>query len=236
MLSKMFYCWLYISAVESVLGVLLTQYALQGLYETVERPCPSVCLSHRQAAAAARAAGLLLSAQPAGDSSHRRRAYPAARVSQQQRRRSTALSSRCRQCHVDNRRTRLNSDFNNITLNDIGLRQFYRHLLAASMVIWRLICTVFVLFACMQFWLVSSIGIRFSCKTYHGIWRVGLLRFIVHCAIYNLAISSISAFLSRTWSYFYLFNLFIQLLRWSSTCHAASASKYAVWWTLCIIL
>jgi len=78
--------------------------------------CLSVCRSHRRAAAAARAAGLLLSAQLAGDCSRRRRAHPAARLSQQQRRRSTALSSKRGQCHVDNRRTRLNSDFNNINV------------------------------------------------------------------------------------------------------------------------
>jgi len=81
------------------------------VYETVERP--SVCLSHRSTAAAV-AGGFALSALRTGDIVRQRRLPAALRTScrraQQQRRRSTALSSKCGQCHVDSRDTRLNTD------------------------------------------------------------------------------------------------------------------------------
>jgi len=63
------------------------------VYETVE--CPSVCTVIRSQPR--RAAGLLLNAVRAADIDRQRR-QPSA---QQQRRRSTALSSKCGQCHVD---------------------------------------------------------------------------------------------------------------------------------------
>jgi len=63
--------------------------------------CPSVCLSHHSTSAAA---GLLLSAVLAGDI-YRQRRSPGAQ------RRSTALSSKCGQCHVDSWRRRLNTDW-----------------------------------------------------------------------------------------------------------------------------
>ena len=54
-------------------------------------------LSRHSIAAGACAAGLLLSARQAGDIGRQRPG------TQQQRRRSTALSSKCGQCHVDRR-------------------------------------------------------------------------------------------------------------------------------------
>ena len=71
-----------------------------GAYETVERPSLSPIDQQQQQWPA----GLLLSALLAGDIDRPRRA-PAPRTScrraQQQRRRSTALSSKCGQCHAD---------------------------------------------------------------------------------------------------------------------------------------
>ena len=62
----------------------------------------SVCLSRRRQQQR-RAAGLVLSAAAGAIA-------VAGRGAQQQRRRSTTLSSKCGQCHVDSRRTRLNAD------------------------------------------------------------------------------------------------------------------------------
>ena len=88
-----------------------------GVYETVECPSvrpsihPSVCPIDRQQQRWP--ASLLLSAQRAGNIDRQLRAL-APRTScsqvQQQRRRSTALSSKCGQCHVDSRGTRMNTD------------------------------------------------------------------------------------------------------------------------------
>ena len=85
-------------------------YSMQSgsrVYETVERPSvrPSVCLFHL--ATAAEACCEFAAERPAGRIYHQSIAGTGA---QQHRRRSTALSSKCRQCRVDSRETRLNTD------------------------------------------------------------------------------------------------------------------------------
>ena len=74
------------------------------VYETAERPSvrlsvPSIDSSSEQR----RAAGLLLSAV--------REWTVAGADAQQQRRRNTTFSSKCGQCHIDSRGTRLNTDY-----------------------------------------------------------------------------------------------------------------------------
>jgi len=89
-------------------------YMRSSVYETVERPSvrPSVRLSHRSTAAAVcggfAADRLLHDAPVAGVPRCGLRAAGAG--TEQQQRCSTALSSKCGQCHVDSRGTRLNLD------------------------------------------------------------------------------------------------------------------------------
>ena len=78
--------------------------SVQSMKRSSVRPSvrPLVCLSRHLTSAP----GLLLSAVRTGDI-HQQRQAPGAR---HQRRRSTALSSKCEQCHVYSRRRKLNTD------------------------------------------------------------------------------------------------------------------------------
>ena len=75
------------------------------VYESVDRP--SVRLFHRSTAAAA--CGGFAAERRAGREYRSTAAGAGAQAAQQQRRSSTAFSSKCGQCHVDSRGTRLNT-------------------------------------------------------------------------------------------------------------------------------
>jgi len=71
---------------------------------------------------------------------HAGRRYRSTAVAQQQRRRSTAISSKCGQCHVDSRGTRLNTDLLKLQIH-IFFRIFYFnviHCMKVNRLMWQI--------------------------------------------------------------------------------------------------